>query len=183
MIVDQSHGLHEGVSRGRTHEAPASFFEFLAQTLGSWGLSGNARFGNLFGSLTGRGFKLPEKFAQAAELFLQFQGPLSVIDGGLDLFAVPYYPSVEDQTLYVFLVEPGYLMKIEITESFSEVLSLSEDGEPGKSGLKTFQTDFFKEAPIVGNRVAPLGIVVVSVVFRLGAPPAATSTVRIFVVH
>ena len=73
------------------------------------------------------------------------------------------------------------------TTLFQEVLwSIQDKGTNflfGGGASAGYQTDFFKEAPIVGNRVAPLGIVVVSVVFRLGAPPAATSTVRIFVVH
>ena len=107
---------------------------------------------------------MPEEFAETAKLFLKLQSPLSVVDGGLYLFAVSYDSSIEKQALHVFLSESGHLMEVEVTKRFSEIIPFSEDGEPGESGLKAFQTDLFKQTLIVCNGIAPLGVVVVSIV-------------------
>ena len=187
MIVDQSHGLHERIGRGRADKAPAPFLELFAQAFRSWGLGGDIGLGDLLRSFFCGRLKLPEECTETPEFFLKFQSPLSVIDGGFYLLTVSYDSSVEKQTFNVLLVKPGYLMKVEMTERLTEVLPFSEDGEPGESGLKALQADLFKQTLIVGNGVAPLRVVVVLIIFRLRAPPTAgfgqAFSVRTCVVH
>jgi hypothetical protein len=65
------------------------------------------------------------------------------------------------------------LFEIEAIERGAEVLPLAQDGQPGKARLEPFQADFFKQAMIVGDVLAPLLIVIGDVERIVGNPETA----------
>src|SRR5207247_1145678 len=69
-------------------------------------------------------------------------------------------------------IESGQPFEIEIVKAGTKVLALAQDGQPAQASLKPFQTQFFEQAPVVGDSSAPLVIVIVPVERVGGAPPA-----------
>src|SRR5262245_7905671 len=57
-------------------------------------------------------------------------------------------------------------------EGRPEILALGQDRAPAQSGLKTFQTQFFEQPPIITHRTTPFMVVIIQK-FRRGAAPAA----------
>ena len=84
---------------------------------------------------------------------------------------------VGEKPLDVLFTEAGHPLDFEVGERGSEVLSLAEDGQPGKTGLESLEADLLEEATVVGHRTAPLPVVVGAVDLGLGTPPAARNTV------
>src|SRR5690606_26003970 len=64
--------------------------------------------------------------------------------------------------------------RVEAGEGGAERLTLAEDGEPGEAGLEALQADLLEEAGVVGDRPAPLGVVVLPVQGVGGGPGAAS---------
>lgn len=65
------------------------------------------------------------------------------------------------------------LAVIEILERLAKVFTFPQDRQPAKSGLESFQTDFFEQPTVVVNRISPFVIVVLHVIFVSSTPPAA----------
>ena len=73
--------------------------------------------------------------------------------------------------------EAGDFLGVEPLEGTSEVLALLQDREPAEARLKTLEADLLEQARVVGDREAPLRIVIADLQ-RIGpAPSAALSAV------
>ena len=140
MIIDQSHGLHEGIHRGGSDEFPAQLFQILRQSKRFRRGRGSLRFRKLLHVW----FVTPDEGCQRAFPFHDLPGPPGIIDGCLDLAAVADDSFVFEQTIKVALGEVRYPVKIEIMEGGAEIPALGEDGAPAQSGLKTLQTQFLE---------------------------------------
>src|SRR5690349_23199846 len=62
---------------------------------------------------------------------------------------------------------------IEIPEGLSEVLALAENRDPAQPGLKALEADLLEQTAVVGDRPAPLVIVIPDVEVIFTRPPAA----------
>ena len=79
----------------------------------------------------------------------------------------------------VALVEPRHHLEVEARERPPEVLALAQDRQPRQPGLKALEAQLLEQADVVGDREAPLAVVVGPVVRRRGPPvrpPAADET-------
>src|SRR4051794_23517757 len=85
---------------------------------------------------------------------------------------------VGEQTRDVALAEVRDAGVVETGERRPERRPLSKDREPGEPGLKSLQAQLLEQAVLVGDRQAPLAVVVGEVLRRGGAPPAAREAVR-----
>ena len=79
-------------------------------------------------------------------------------------------PRIGHQPLHVALSELRHPLRIETRKGFSEVVSLAKYCQPGKTRLKTFQTDLFEQSMIGGLPKAPLTVVIEAVFGRIGPP-------------
>ena len=68
-------------------------------------------------------------------------------------------------------------LDLEAGEGAAEVLALAQDRQPREAGLEALQHQPLVEAAVVGDRPAPLLVVVGDVVGRGGAPRAAAAAV------
>src|SRR5438094_620975 len=69
------------------------------------------------------------------------------------------------------------VIDVEIREAGTERFALVEDREPAQAGLETLETELLEQAPVIGDREAPLVVVVVAVDRRRFAPSAAQQAV------
>jgi hypothetical protein len=95
-------------------------------------------------------------------------GPPRIIDDRLDLATMTDDAFVLEQTIDVTLCEARDPVEIETMEGGTEILTLRKNRAPAQSGLKTLQTQFLEQAPIVSDREPPFGIVIIEK-FRRGA--------------
>jgi hypothetical protein len=68
-------------------------------------------------------------------------------------------------------------MKIEAGKGCAEILTLSEDRQPGEAGLKAFEADLLKEPDVIRDGAAPFLVVIAAIVFETAMPKAAVETV------
>src|SRR5206468_535324 len=94
------------------------------------------------------------------------------VDRRFDLAAVADDSGVFQQTLDVALTKPRDALEIETGERLAKCFALAENCPPAQARLKTFETDLFEQAPIVGDRKSPF-IVVISDIERIVAYPVA----------
>ncbi len=173
VIVDEAHGLHEGVDGGGSDEAPAAFLEVFGKSFGFFG-------GGLFqeplpgdGGWAVGGLVAPDVVGEGAAFGGEIGGALGVVDGGFDFAAVADDGGVVEEAGYVPGGEAGDFGVIELAEGAAETFALVEDGEPTEAGLKAFEAELFKEAVIVVDGESPFGVVVEAVEGSGLAPPAA----------
>src|SRR5439155_20893942 len=96
----------------------------------------------------------------------------SVVDRRFDFGPVADDASVRHELFDPGGIESGQPFQIEIVKGGTKVLALAQDRQPAQASLKPFQTQFFEQAPVVGDSSAPLVIVIVPVERVGGAPPA-----------
>ena len=132
VVVDLAGGLHVGVDDDGAHELESSGAEVLGQGHGLGGLGGHLLVVSAQG-LVAR--ELPDVAVEGAELFLDLQEALGVVDDGLDLASVSDDARVGHQALDVGFGEGGDFVGVEAGEGFAEVLPLVEDGLPGESRI------------------------------------------------
>lgn len=175
VIVDQTHGLHEGIQRGRSDKAPATPLEVLGQRGrgGGAGHGADCRKRDARGPAGGLWFMAPEVGRQRAKLVAQHPSALRVVDDGSDLARVAHDARVAQQTRHVGGVEGGQPIHVELAKGAPEGLALVQDGQPAQAGLEAFEADLLEQAPVIGHRKAPLVIMVVLVGGRGLAPRAA----------
>lgn len=101
-----------------------------------------------------------------------------IVDDRFDLAAVTDDAFVLKQAFHITRSNASDPVEIEIMKRGSKVVALDQNGSPAQSGLKTFQTQFLEQAPIIINRKAPLGIVIAQKFWRGGTSVAAQFAVR-----
>src|SRR5512138_2763631 len=132
VVVDEAHGLHEGVGRGGADEAPALLLQVLRQR--DRGRRGRGRL-RLAERLRIR-LVAPHEGGERAFAFGQLAGAPCVVDDGLDLAAVAHDARVLQQALHVALGEARHALDVEAVEGGAEVFALGEDGAPREAGLE-----------------------------------------------
>ena len=60
-------------------------------------------------------------------------------------------PYIAHQLLDSRAIESSHARQVEILERDTEVVALAQDGDPAQASLKPFETQFFKQAPVVGH--------------------------------
>ena len=83
------------------------------------------------------------------------------------------YRGIGEQSLDVAVAEPGNPVEVEAVEGTPERIAFAQDRQPGEPGLKALETELLEKAPVVGDRPAPLGVVI-RTVFGCRVGPGAT---------
>ena len=172
MVVDQPHGLHEGIDRGRSHEPPAALLQCLRQGLGFGRGGSRLRRRRLFA------LEAPDIGRQRAGFGDQFLRPACIIDHCLDLAAVPHDAGIGQEAVDVERGETGHGVNVEIGEAGAEGFALIEDGAPAQSGLERLKAQLFEQAPVVVDGKSPFTVVIGDKFGRAGTPAAARSSIR-----
>lgn len=90
---------------------------------------------------------------------------------------MPHNPGVTQKPLHIGFIKPRDTFRIETGKSDTERLAFSQNGPPTQTSLKAFQTEFFKQTPVIGNGKSPFMIVVGFILFRRRAPSTARLSV------
>jgi hypothetical protein len=117
---------------------------------------------------------MPEEFGEGPRFVTKFSGASRVVKSGFDLSAVANDTGVPEKPFDAALVPAGDSVDLKVGEGAPEIFSFSQNGEPGKTRLKAFETELFEESAIVANRKPPFGIVVFLIVSVIAAPAAST---------
>ena len=101
-----------------------------------------------------------------------------VVDHGLDLAAVADDRGVAEQPRRrQRSPKPRDPLEVEARECAAERLALAKDRQPGEARLEAFEAQLLEQADVIGDRVAPLSVVVGAVLRRRRAPPASGDAV------
>ena len=85
---------------------------------------------------------------------------------------MPDDAGISEQAPHLGLAEPGDRIRVEAGERRPEPLALAQDGEPREARLEPLQAQALVDPLLAADRAPPL-LVVVDVVDRVGALPAA----------
>lgn len=178
VVINEAHGLHEGVAGGGPNEGPAPLFEVLAE--GGRFLGFSELHGLFEGECTfaGLGLETLKVAMEILEFGEKLKRAVGVIDGGENFAPMADDPDVENEAFDVGVVEFCDFVEVKVGEAGPEVFAFAENGEPGETGLKSFEADLFEEAEIIAASPAPFFVVVAEVFFIIAAPPAAGFSVR-----
>ena len=179
VVVDDPDRLHEGVDGRRAHERPTPSLEVFSH---GGSLADHAEPDQLPpvrqpGSEPHNWLERPDVVGKTLELVFELEAPAGVVDGRLDLRSVADDAGIAQKPLDPTGVEPRDRGDVESLESPTKALPLAEEGEPAQAGLKSFQGDDLKQAPVVSNGSSPFEIVVSPIEGIVGAPPAARDAV------
>lgn len=116
VIIDEAHGLHEGVASGWADEGPAAFFEILAESDGFWGGREGLSFLPSEGCSPQWRLKLDKVGVEGFELGEEVESAMGVVDGGEDLAAMADDARVLDEAGEVGFGEFCHLVKIKLRE-------------------------------------------------------------------
>ena len=111
--------------------------------------------------------------SNVAELFLDGQERLGILDRRLDLQPVANDAGIREQALLLSLAVLGDDGRVEVVEGFPVVLSLLENRLPTQARLRPFEDQELEERAVVMDRHAPLLVVVFDVL--LGLRPRAAA--------
>jgi hypothetical protein len=175
VIVDQTHGLHEGIHRGRAHKTPAAFFQVFGQAMeaGEVGMAFTASCVMRAGRILASGSSRQTKAAQRTKFFSQLDHALCVVDGRGDLSRMPHDAGIVDQPLDVARVKAGHLLGFKVGKGAAKGLAFVQNSQPAQPCLKAFEADFLEQPAFVVHRETPFVVVVVAIEGRCLAPGAA----------
>ena len=175
MIVHDPCCLHERVHRGRSDEAPTPPLQLPTQCDRFGGLrefrQGGAR--HRLGSRPGSWLKLPDERRQRSKFLPKLACSFCVVEGRLDLPAMPHDPGVRQKSVDATCVETRHLIDFKVGKSIAEVFPLVENRQPTQARLKPLQTQLLEDPSVVACGTAPLLVVVRAVRFAAHRPPAA----------
>src|SRR5580704_1291447 len=178
MVVDEAHRLHERVHGGRPDEPPTAALEILRERRGL-GCQRELREACAIElSSPWTRLEAPDVARERALLFDELERTLRVVDDRLDLAAVAHDPRVREQALDVALAEAGDAPEVEAGEGRPERVALAQDRQPRQARLKALEAQLLEQPHVVGNREAPLCVVIGEVLGSRARPPAARDRVR-----
>src|SRR5450631_1207746 len=178
MVVHHSRGLHEGVTDGGPDEGEAC----LSQSGGH----GSAFLG-LGRDLPSRPTVIhprlaideaPQVAGDTACPFPHREIAPRVTDASFEFGAVSNNTLVGHQPLDARRAPTGDAFRVKPVEGPSEVLALSQDGDPRKASLKAVQEQLLKEGAVIPLRHPPLRVVVGEVQGVFPRPGAAMQCFR-----
>ena len=172
MVIHHADGLHEGVANRASYKPKVSPLQLFAHGIRLKRAGGNV-FHRLPSVLLGMPFnKLPDELIEATEFILHGKKCFGIVDRGLNLEPVTNNPRIRHE--FRLLLHPvlGNQERVELIERLSIVFSLFENCGPTQPRLCSFKDQKLEEQSVIVNRNAPLGIVVLDVLFSL-CPRAA----------
>src|SRR4051794_5502169 len=172
MVVDDAARLHERVERRRADEPEPAALEVLRQR------DGLGRVRRYLGPRLRRcdarrgAVALPDQLVQGRAVVVQVHGRARVRDRRLDLRAVADDARVGEQPGDVVVAEASDGGRLEARERGAERLALAQDRDPREARLERLERHALEEPALVGDRPAPL-LVVVALVERVAVAEAA----------
>ena len=121
MVVDHTYRLQEGIDDDCAHEVHPPTLQVHRDAVRQLGAGPNLIVRVQDNLPIG---EAPEVAVKGAELFLDIQKRLRVLDGRLDFAAVPHNPRVRHQSLQLLRAVPGDGHRIESVEGPPERLPL-----------------------------------------------------------
>ena len=169
MVVDDAAGLHGRIEGRRADEPEARPLQSLRE---GGRLRGRGEpVGGRDGYRVHRGRPSPEELVQR-DVVAQGDRRSGVRDRGLDLAAMTDDARIAEQTADIALAETGDDVGVEARETCTERLALPQDRQPRETGLEPLEAEALVD-PLLGSDGSPPLVVVVGVVGRVGALPAA----------
>src|SRR3954470_10438372 len=172
MVVDDAARLHQRVQRRRADEAEPAALEVLRER------DGLGRLRRHLGPrlrrcvARGRAVALPDQLVQAGAVVVQVHSRARVGDRRLDLRAVADDARVGEQAGHVVVAEARHGGRLEARERGAEPLALAQDRDPREARLERLERHALEQPTLVGDRPAPL-LVVVALVERVAVAEAA----------
>src|SRR6188472_3680614 len=117
--------------------------------------------------------ELPDERRERALRLDELHRAARIVDRRLDLPAVADDGRVLEEPLDVALAEAGDLAEVEPGEGAPERLALAQDRQPGEPGLEPLERELLEQPHVLGDREAPLVVVVGAVLRLLASSPAA----------
>ena len=159
MIVHHTNRLHKGIADRRTHKTEAPLAQLFAHAVRISGLGGH--ISQFLGRLTCLLWcKLRDISIKAAELFLHSEKGPGVRNHRNNLQAVAHDAGIGQQLIDFLLVVFCDDLRPKAIKGVAVVLALPEDRLPAQPRLRAFETEEFKELPVIMQRHAPLFIVI-----------------------
>ena len=173
VIVDETDGLHEGITNGGPHELEVARAQIPGEPFRQGGLRRD--FARVLPRILYRDaiHKRPQITVKTAKLILDLEIGPGVADGGSNLGTIADDPGISHQARRLGFAKGGHAVGIESGKSAAIIVAFAQHGYPGKACLRTFQQQKFKQDTVVMLRHAPLGIVVGHVKRVITAPGAA----------
>jgi hypothetical protein len=178
MVVHHANGLHMGIADGGTDETEATAEQVFAHEARTFGLGGYfiTCFPGVDQGLAAD--ELPKISIEAAELLLDFQERLSILDGSADLEPVANNPRISQQLRNLLFIVLGDFNGIKVVKSQAVVLPFAQDGGPAETSLCTLQDEKFEQEAIIVDGNAPFLIMVSQVERIVCVSPEAASSRR-----
>src|SRR5690606_12933314 len=115
----------------------------------------------------------PDERGQRAFRLDQFQRAAGVVDDRLALPAAADDARTLQQGLDIAFAEARHAREVDAVERAAEAVALGPDRAPAPPRLDRYQAQHLEQAPVVGDREAPLPVVVGEELRRRRAPAAA----------
>src|SRR5258708_8666836 len=149
MVIHHPDGLHVRIDDRRAYEREAAAFEILAHCVRLGGVSGNLphRSPSVLDRATVH--EAPLVRVEAAELPLDFEKRLGVLDRRFDLRSVAHDTRVSKQRRDLPFVVTGDLLGIEPIEGAPVGVPLPEDRAPTQSSLRSLEDEEFEKDAII----------------------------------
>src|SRR6267143_1886899 len=186
MVVYQPDCLHVGVADRRSHEREVALLQRLAHLIRLLcpcrdlaQVPQSPRF-----SAVRR--EPPDVRIESSELLLDRKKGICILYRGGNLRSVADNPRVGQEGRHFSRIVSCDPPRIESVEGLSEVLTLSEDRQPGKTRLHAFENEEFEQLVVVVLGSSPFGVVVCKekrVALRPIAPSNGISRRLVHVLH
>ena len=173
VVIDHADSLHEGIADGRADKGKTATLQLPAE------LPGQGRFcGNVLVPLPAVLQRLavdlvPEEPREPGPALRQRDGRAGIGHHRLDLELVANDVSARPCRCQVRIGPAGQPLPVEPLEDPAVTLPLAQDCQPGQASLRTLEVQELEEPAFIGNRHAPLLVVVGPVVCVVAAPGAA----------
>jgi len=158
MIVDHACGLHKCVDDDRADKFEAAFLELLRH----FNREGCLRCNRAFVMDRLAAHDAPEKRLEIFAGLLHLDVDACRLDGGFNLGSRANDSGILEQSLDVGLTEAGDLGRVKSPEGLAECIALAQDGDPGQTGLKSFEHEQFPECAAVAFGHSPLDVMILA---------------------
>src|SRR5260370_20315476 len=156
VMVHQPDRLHQGIDNDGADDFNPALLQRLRDFLGKRGL----RKDLAAVPDGGAAHHIPDEGGEILAGVAHGEVGPGTADRRLDLRARAHDAGVVEQLDDVGFSESRHSFRIEILESFSEGIALAQNGQPGQTGLKAVQHQFFPERATVVFRDTPFFVVI-----------------------